>query len=77
MHNPQTRRRRATPPFECAANATEATTMKQHDCQYYWNRAAINYFADLPMERKLEIAEETLGKDELDHLKEMLKEETP
>jgi len=51
--------------------------MKQHDCQYYWNRAAINYFADLPMERKLEIAEETLGKDELDHLKEMLKEETP
>lgn len=43
-------------------------------CTYYWNKIAILHFADLDQEEKIRLAEIHLGKDEQEHLKELLAE---
>ena len=43
-------------------------------CTYFWEKVAILHFADLSQYDRLELAEKYLGKDELEHLKELLEE---
>ncbi len=43
-------------------------------CTYFWEKIAILCFADLDQETKMKLAEKYLGKDELDHLNELLLE---
>ena len=42
------------------------------NCTYYWEKVAILHFANLSMDKKMELAEKWLGKDELIHPKELL-----
>lgn len=46
----------------------------ENNCTYYWDKIAILHFADKPMEGKLELAQQILSKDELDHLKKLMGE---
>jgi len=43
-------------------------------CTYYWNKVATLYFADLDQQTRLDYAFNYLGRDEYEHLLELLKE---
>lgn len=47
--------------------------MFEKTATYFWDKVAILMFADLPMEDKIETARLHLGKDEFDHLMEIIK----
>lgn len=41
----------------------------KRNCMYYWNKIAINHFANLTQEKRMKLAEKYLTEDELLHLK--------